>query len=125
MAYLHCHNKECGFSQDDFYHKGYNPFTKIKSDIEWLWKPKWIKLDMDIVEDLIKYTKVPIYLRNIVAHEYKMFSWNWLILEIVKDIKIAYKMKYLTNTSWKKAVKENGGKWPPCPKCGQNELDID
>lgn len=32
MAYLHCHN--CDFSQDDFWHEGYNPVTCFQDDLE-------------------------------------------------------------------------------------------
>jgi hypothetical protein len=121
MAYLHCHTKDCGWSQDDFYDKWYNPITKILSDIKWLWKPRMIEFDCMFVEidsiRLQKYTGIKIKFVN-----NRCFSWKWLLLEIVKDIKIAYKMKWWTYKSYEKD--RNTGK-AKCPKCGRVNFDID
>ncbi len=117
MAYLHCHS--CDWAQDDFYSKSYNPTTKIWSDIKWLWKPRIIDLENFIVEDLIKYTHVPI-IKKKSGHQYKFFSWNWLLLEIVKDVKLALKQKWWTWESWQKDKKA-----AVCPKCGDRNFDID
>lgn len=119
MSYLHCHS--CDWSQDDFYSKGYNPITKIWSDIKWLWKPRMIKFDSMFVKidakELMKYTHVHIFFKN-----NKCFSWNWFLLEIIKDLKIGLKQKWWTYKSWKKD-KDNGV--AKCPKCGQVNFDID
>lgn len=121
MAYLHCHTKGCGWSQDDFYTKGYNPLTKIWSDIKWHIKPRTIKFDDYFVKDdalrLQKYTGVKLWFKG-----NKCFSWNLLVLEIVKDIKVALKMKWWTYKSWKKDYDKGIAK---CPKCGLVNFDID
>lgn len=117
MAYLHCHS--CDWSQDDFWTKTYNPLTKIWSDIEWLWKPRIMGMDIDIVDDLTRYTYV-IVLRKKYRYGYKIFSWNWLILEIVKDIKLAFKQKWWTWKSWKKNKAT-----AKCPECNKQNFDID
>ena len=123
MAYLHCHN--CDFSQDDFYSRGYNLVTKIWSDIKWLYKPRWIRLDDWILIDLVNYAKIPVHIRICKDDNRYVLSWNWLLLEIVKNIKLFFKMKYITWKSWRRAVERNGGKWPACPKCNVKALDID
>ena len=106
MAYLHCHTKGCGWSQDDFYSKSYNPITKIIDDIKWLIYPRMIKFDAAFLKyeypELRKYTGI-----NVKFNEnFKCFSWNWLILEIVKDVKVAMEMKWWTYNSWKSDMDE-------------------
>lgn len=122
MAYLHCHTKNCGWSQDDFYSFKYNPFTKIIEDIKWLWKPRMVEWDSMFVktdaETLQKYTGVKVKFTN-----NKCFSWSWLWLEIVKDLKNGFiDTKWWTYKSWKKDM--NNGK-AKCPKCGKVNFDID
>jgi len=117
MSYLHCHS--CDWSQDDFWHKKYNPLTKIWDDIKWLWKPRMIGMDIDIVKDLNKYTHVLIIQKR-VRHEYKIFSWNWLVLEFVKEIKILFQQKWWTYKSWQRH-KDTA----VCPKCKKRNFDID
>jgi len=120
MSYLHCHTKDCNWSQDDFYSKSYNPLTKIWSDIKWLWKPKITSVDKYIVKDLLAYSNVPVYeFKRNVKGQFYFFSWNWLLLEIVKDIKLAFKQKWWTYNSFKKDIKA------VCPKCKQRNFDID
>lgn len=119
MAYLHCNN--CSWSQDDFYSRRYNPITKIWSDIKWLWIPKMIKLDSSFiaydVPNLCNYTGIKVKFNN-----NKTFSWKWLLLEIVKDIKIAKEQKWWRYEDYLKA--RVLGK-AICPKCGAMRLDID
>ncbi len=117
MSYLHCHS--CDWSQDDFWNKKYNPLTKIWDDIKWLWKPKIIKLDIYTMNELIKYTHVPI-IRKKTRSDYKAFSWNWFILELVKEIRIFFQQKWWTWKSWKKH-KDIAF----CPKCKKRNFDID
>ena len=120
MSYLHCHTKNCNWSQDDFYSKTYNPMTKILSDFKWLIKPRMIEFDSMFVEidakELMKYTKI-----KVIFFGNKCFSWNWLPLEIVKDIKIALEVKWWTYAKFKKDY-DNGA---VCPKCGERNFDID
>lgn len=43
MAYLHCHTKNCGWEQDDFWDKeGYNPFKEK----DCLFKEKYILINI-------------------------------------------------------------------------------
>lgn len=114
MAYLHCHS--CYWSQDDFYSRSYNPLTKLWRDFKWLWKPYRFQIDSHCINDLTKYTHIPVYVWN----KNTVFSWNWLLLETVKDIKVALETKWWTWESWKK-VKDTA----VCPKCGDKNWDID
>ena len=157
MAYLHCHTEGCEWSQDDFWELfyinkwekrwwkkirlGYNPISKMWDDIKWLWKPKWMKLDKWIIDDITKYTGVNVKVREVQTEnvdwihalnhghdpqqpryytEYQVFSWSWLWVEFVKEWKNFRKMKWWTTKSWEKA-KDTA----VCPKCGKRNFDID
>ena len=145
MTYLHCHTKDCGWSQDDFYSMRYNPLTKIWSSIKWLIKPRNIGWDFGFVEyevpNLIKRTGINVKFKkrikimhesdliitteknnDRICEEYYCFSWNWLLLEIVKDIKVGLEQKWWTYKAWKKDLKNSKAK---CPKCGLKNFDID
>lgn len=132
MSYLHCHTKGCNWSQDDFWSKTYNPFTKIWRDIKWLIKPHFIQFEKRLVDELSEYTGVPIWKSKVFIKNYdssvilcpssimvKVFSWNWFILEFAKEVQIFKRQKWWTYKSFredKKAV---------CPKCGKRCFDID
>jgi len=138
MAFLHCHS--CGWSQDDFYdielavkyHRwrkswwkfgisfGYNPITKIWNDIKWLWKPRWIFLDDWILFDIMRYTGIKVNVEWMESGRSRVFSWDWLVVEIVKDWKVFREMKWWTYNSWKRD-RDNA----VCPKCGKRAFDID
>lgn len=120
MAYLHCHN--CFWEQDDFWSWKYNPITKFWRDIKWLWKPRWMKLDTWIVHDITRYTRIPVYKRRIIKGNCEIFSWNWLLVEFIKEIRITFRQKWWTWNSWKKDYKT---KKPVCPRCKSKLLDID
>ena len=119
---------------------GYNPISRTGNDIAWLWKPRWIQLDDWIINDITEYTGVKIKVRTIKktidqtnavikngnrpdvyeVNENRVFSWQWLLVELVKEWKNIKRMKWRTHKSWKKdrdtAV---------CPKCGISNFDID
>ena len=118
MAYLHCHS--CDWSQDDFYSKSYSLWTKMLADAKWLWKPRFFTLDTYIIKDLIEYTGVKVWTKETVKGQTKVFSWNWWMLEIVKDIKNYHNTKWKTWEAWKKA-KDTA----VCPQCGDTNFDID
>lgn len=120
MAYLHCHTKDCGWSQDDFWTRRYNPFTKIWSDIKWLWIPRIMDLDDWIVIDIFEYTKVPVKNFSKIKGQYRIHTWNWLLIEIVKEIKNVFNQKWWTYKSWQRNKHK-----AKCPKCGQRNFDID
>ena len=118
MAYLHCHS--CDWSQDDFWSMRYNIFTKIWSDIKWLIRPRALELDQWIINDITEYVNFKVSVwgeRPCVA---KVFSWSWLLVEIVKDIKNAWNMKWKTWKSWKRDRET-----AVCPQCGNRNFDID
>ena len=50
------------------------------------------------------------------------FSWNHLLMEIVKDIKVMFAMKWWTYKAFKKAYDKGGC---VCPKCHYDNFDID
>ena len=85
----------CSFSQDDFWTLKYNPFTQLMRDISWLWVPRMVET------------------------ESRVFSWKWLAQCFVWRITAPFTQKWWTYSSWKKAVSKNGGKYPPCPRCGK------
>lgn len=135
MAYLHCHTKDCGWAQDDFWELfhinrwekrwwkkirlGYNPIWKMWNDIKWLWKPRMIELESWLVDDLQSRSHIPVY-KKIHGNQYLMFSWNWLLFEFFKEIRIIRRQKWWTWKSWKKARDT-----AVCPKCGLRDFDID
>lgn len=121
MAYLHCHTKGCGWSQDDFWAKGYNPLTKTWSDIKWLIRPRMLELDTWLVDDLTKYTGVWMWrFKAEFSGQARVFSWQWLLLELKREIKCIRKQKWWTWESWKKDKAT-----AVCPKCGLRDFDID
>ena len=108
MAYVHCH--ACDWSQDDFYSlKGYNPPRYLES---WNKHLCGDRLDEQFTDDagLVKENG-PITRREVLAREYEKFA---------KQIR---EMKWVTEEAFQKACV--GDEWPPCPKCGKQELDID
>lgn len=81
MAYLHCHTKDCGWSQDDFWQLfyirrwekrwwkkialGYSPISRMWNDIKWLAKPRWFGLDKWVIDDITEYTNVKVKVREV------------------------------------------------------------
>ncbi len=121
MAYLHCHTKSCGWSQDDFWTRRYNPFTKLWSDIKWLIRPRIMEMDDWYVDDLIKYTNVLLWRFRVEFNgQARVFSWQWLWLEFRREIKSVRRQKWWTWKSWKKERDA-----AVCPKCGLRDFDID
>ena len=137
--YLHCHT--CDWSQDDFWnfkfkieycsykkswfkyrlYLGYNPISKTIEDIKWLAKPRLMELEKDVFFDLIKYTKVPVYrFKSNKKSICRFFSWNWLLLELIKEWKNFRNMKWITFKQWKR-----DSNIAVCPKCGDRNFDID
>jgi hypothetical protein len=117
MAYLHCH--ACDWAQDDFWSRTYNPFTKFLDDLRWLWRPRLIAFDDYIFPDLIRFTRVPV-LRWKGKKGTTCFSWNWLLLEVVKEARVAWRQKWWTWGAWERAKKT-----AVCPGCGKRAFDID
>ncbi len=101
MAYLHCHTKGCGWSQDDFWTWRYNPIRCALDRIKWLWKPRMIEFDKQVSYG-------------------RMFSWHALLLELRKLIHRTWRMRWWTWKAWKR-----GKVTARCPNCGQRNFDID
>jgi len=148
MAYLHCHTKNCGWSQDDFwYFKLKNPFYIIKDNI--IRRKPYISLGKNtlhfnprflgynplslIIEDLFEYGR-PRWIgfdsffieennfKYRQGKEFKeVFSWRLLIWNIKRNINSLFKQKWWAYKYWKKDY-DNGA---VCPKCGERNFDID
>jgi hypothetical protein len=107
MAYLHCH--ACGWSQDDFWSKGYNPITSVKDYEQYLFlNPNttgmdnwWLKENGYPETNEIKGTEL-------VAHE------------LERAARRVRNMVYRTEQEFREKNPERN-----CPKCGKHELDID
>ena len=96
MAYLHCHN--CGWSQDDFWHEGWNPVKSVG-----LWEDKFLEDDF----------------REKVKNE--EYTWQEFIARhFEQNAKKIRNMEYRTMDEYRKLNPER-----KCPKCGQQQLDID
>lgn len=133
MAYLHCHTKGCGWSQDDFWDwtirwnkllkwksrpLGYNPLSLILEDMAEYWYPRLIGFDCNFIRDSGIKEKDKNEKGFHLVH-----SWDMLFWEIKRDIRIFFNMKYWTYESFKKA--KDLGKYK-CPKCGSSDQwDID
>ncbi len=121
MPYLHCHTKDCGWSQDDFWSiGGWNPITAVKRNDheENLFKEK-VYLDRNTFEDINKYLPEPLpywkdeqgwYTKGqyLQAHHFYQLYQRCMSMNVK------------TYEEWKQ-VKDT---WK-CPKCGQHHPDID
>ncbi|HPI81931.1 MAG TPA: hypothetical protein PK122_01745 [Candidatus Paceibacterota bacterium] len=132
MAYLHCHTKDCHWSQDDFWNYrfnewkawkkffllkwtsrpfGYNPLSILLEDIAEYIKPRYIKMDSSWIREM-----------GLNVKENKVFSW-WFIKDGFKRyFRVKKNMLYKTEKEFRKANEEGIAF---CPKCGQNNWDID
>ncbi len=111
MAYLHCHN--CSWSQDDFYTRGYNPITKIKSTFKSWGKPRYVKFD----SWWIKETGI------MAKSDNSVFSWWVLWYDLKRKVRSMFRMKWWT---WKSFHKDKELGMAKCPKCNSDkDFDID
>ena len=89
------HCHNCDFSQDDFY------------SVDGYNPPDYLKTwNKYLCEEKLDITQ-----REVIAREYEKYA---------RGIR---SMKWVTWESFKEAWID--GKWPLCPKCGKNDLDID
>lgn len=121
LAFIYC--RSCDWSQDDFWcfwrtgikpyrHWGYNPIRTLLESIR---------------ENLIP--------RRIVHDEFcrRDYGWRrvdpcswWLIWwHLKRTVRVLRKQHWWTWRAWTKAIERNDGRWPPCPRCGKNELRMD
>jgi len=117
--YLHCHN--CSWSQDDFWTWHYNPITKLWDTVMWLGWPKVLELDDCCVRSLETHTGVRVHrLEGAPRGQVRVFSWFFLILEVIKEWKTIRKQRWWTWDSWERSREE-----AVCPQCGIRCFDVD
>lgn len=115
MAYLHCHTKNCGWSQDDFWHEKYNPvnFDQDKDLYGTLFKER-VYLDKECVWDMniVYYVDENgrVYVKGL----------DYVAWELERRAKKIKGMLVKTYEEFK-AKKEI----LVCPRCGQQNWDID
>ena len=120
MSFLHCHTKNCKWSQDDFWEFkikwkfwttqrpfGYNPLSLVIEDFLEYKKPRIINMDRS-------------WANSAGFKSNNILSWRIMIWSMKRHIKRLFTQKWWTWKSWKKAS-ENA----VCPKCGQKNFDID
>jgi hypothetical protein len=113
MAYLHCHN--CNWSQDDFWHNGYNPAKNVKDYYDEFMKDpnKKIYFDMDWVQEAkIKWGKDD---KGYYVMAKDMFVW-----EMEREARTVKNMNVYTWEDWTKVNED----WK-CPNCEKHNPDID
>jgi len=116
MAYLHCHTKNCHWSQDDFWDaSGYTPFR----------------------DDIIAYLKKllfedRVYMDSEFAAERPDILWNrddkgiWcrgtelVASELERKARNIRKMVFRTEAEWRVARSS-----AVCPECGQRNFNVD
>lgn len=120
MAYLHCHTKNCHWSQDDFWDWkwtwkiwksrpfGYNPISLMIDDVRLYIKPRYIRIERNTLKEITgKFGN-------------QIFSWRLMIHELSRHFSRIKRQKYWTFKDFKK-VRDVA----VCPKCGMRNWDID
>jgi hypothetical protein len=92
----------------------------MRDSIGWTIKPRIIEMDTYYVEEQKEYRKIPIISKSKARGQSRVFSWNWLLIELERDITSFLHMKWWTWEKWNK-VKDKA----VCPKCGDRNFDID
>lgn len=115
MAYLHCHTKNCGWSQDDFWKETYNPvnFDQNKDLYSDLFKER-IYLDKNIVSKMeIKYY---------VDEENRTYvkGTDYVAYELERRASKIRNMLVKTYEEFKEKKDTL-----VCPRCGKQNWDID
>lgn len=108
MAYLHCHS--CEWSQDDFWHEGWNPVVAFQRDLDDLLYGDLdaiIQMDPQFLKDR-GYTQEQFTRRKHILHH---LSQIWQCVN---------NMKYRTEEEYREKNPER-----KCPSCGERALDID
>lgn len=111
MSFLHCHNPECSFSQDDFWSDSYNPIKFMQNWLKDLLGDDFFedcRLDKNWREEHGYERDDIVTTQELIAHEFEKHAY------------IIRQMKYRTFEEFKTKNPE----WV-CPMCGKKELDID
>ncbi len=108
MAFLHCHNKKCGWSQDDFWSWGYNPLRSfIGAFFDYIW-PRIVIFDS-------------VYAKEMNWKGNRRFSWLCIADEFKSMIRKLKNQQYCTWEGFEKHKLTYR-----CPKCGAaDKWDID
>jgi len=142
MAYLHCH--KCGWAQEDFWNKDYNPLARLEKDgvIDALLSEKWLVVSAEWLRRTdfpFKYVRVLRAVRQreeteptvinqpeSALIEYEQYEVEpkayvaHVLRQLVKNIE---DMCWRTKAEWQRD-KNNGE--ANCPLCGSSEdFDID
>jgi hypothetical protein len=152
MSFVHCHS--CHWEQDDFWSwKGYNPLRFFfKNELKWYIWPRYVGMDAPFVTHTpftlrfgltrkiaVSYEPNP---KEIVTHsvnpcdetcmchrrtitEHQTHSWLLLWRCVAKWAQRIHTQVWWTWSSWVTEIRKNDNKWPCCPACGANDLDID
>jgi hypothetical protein len=106
MSYVHCHN--CDWSQDDFYHEGYNPAKYLMSWNDFLFGKRHDRIDKQFSDDsnFVKENG-PITAREVLARQYEEFAGR------------IRTMRWITHEDFINDPNK------VCPKCKSDDLDID
>ena len=104
MSYLHCSNKKCPWSQDDFWSESYNPFTYLHkayaerlltADLDVPWSPGLCKSEAEAIG---RSGDLP---------------WRELLAKQAEDAALVIRtMRWRTRDEWIAAGS------PGCPECG-------
>ena len=121
MSFLHCHTKNCHWSQDDFWSKdGYNPFRQDSVEYlkDYLFKDT-VNMDIEYVRDMrmLGFECPAVEQEN---GTYDIKGTDFVAMELMRKARSISNMHVKTYDDWKK-VKDN---WK-CPKCGESNWDID
>ena len=102
--YVHCHQRGCGWSQDDFYTESYNHASYLET-----WNNFLFGTDRNKLNNIFSSTQQwdNITVRENIAREYENFAQR------IRN------MKWMTYEDFK------NDKNPICPNCGSSDLDID
>jgi hypothetical protein len=121
MAYVHCHT--CGWTQDDFWSKKYNPVRSILKHDMYLLRSQYIRVDLYYVQ----HTKLTLLLRLTTRVDGKYYAHSWLLLwrSLRRCCKLLPAQVWWTQASWQRAIAKNHNRYPNCPACGDDTLDVD
>ena len=121
---VHCHS--CDWSQDDFwdfsfgrygyfrFRQGlawkYNPFSLLLSYAKSYGRPAPVELDPQYARDM--------------GWPQTVHSWRILWNRVCQTVRRLWRQEWWTWNSWQRDINRNGGRWPKCPRCHADNLDI-
>ena len=119
MAYLHCHTKDCGWSQDDFWSSEEGEYSPFRPDLmrdlqkalfkEKVYFDKWAIDEMGIINN-----------RGKDDNGYWVNGREFVINRLEAKVRSIRNMIARTEDEWKEKKDTL-----TCPKCGEQNWDID